>query len=79
MTRFETPGQVLLLFTGVAVITVVLMALLNVEANKRKVKGRRSPFWLHDSTVYGVPLLQVCLKRDTISSPVHIVTWSFLL
>jgi hypothetical protein len=49
MTRFETPGQVLLLFTGVAVVTVVLMALLNVEANKRKLKGRGSPFWLHCS------------------------------
>jgi hypothetical protein len=49
MTRFETPGQVLLLFTGVAVVTVVLMALLNVEANKRKMKGRRSQLWLHDS------------------------------
>jgi hypothetical protein len=42
MTRFETPGQVVLLFTGVAVVSVVLIALLNVEAKNRKMKGRRS-------------------------------------
>lgn len=41
MTRFETPGQVVLLFTGVAVVSVVLIALLNVEAKSRKMKGRR--------------------------------------
>jgi hypothetical protein len=41
MARFETPGQVVLLFTGVAVVSVVLIALLNVEAKNRKMKGRR--------------------------------------
>jgi hypothetical protein len=49
MTRFETPGQVVLLFSGVAFISVVLIALLNVEANSRKMKGRRSTVLIHDT------------------------------
>jgi hypothetical protein len=40
MTRFETPGQVILLFAGAAVISVILIVLLNVEAKNRKIKGR---------------------------------------
>jgi hypothetical protein len=41
MTRFETPGQVVLLFTGAAIISVILIALLNVEAKNRKIKGKK--------------------------------------
>jgi len=40
MTRFDSPGQVVLLFTGAAVVSVVLIALLNLEARNRKIKGR---------------------------------------
>jgi hypothetical protein len=40
MTRFETPGQIVLLLAGAAVISVILIALLNVEAKNRKIKGR---------------------------------------
>ena len=46
MTRFDSPGQVVLLFTGAAVVSVVLIALLNVEARNRKIKGRNRPFHL---------------------------------
>jgi hypothetical protein len=47
MTRFETPGQVVLLFAGAAVISVILIALLNVEAKNRKIKGRGSTVSVH--------------------------------
>jgi hypothetical protein len=40
MTRFDSPGYVVLLFTGAAVVSVILIALLNVEARNRKVKGK---------------------------------------
>jgi hypothetical protein len=40
MTRFDSAGQVVLLFTGAAVVSVVLITLLNVEARNRKIKGR---------------------------------------
>jgi len=42
MSRFESPGQVVLLFAGAAVVSVILIALLNVEAKNRKLKGRRT-------------------------------------
>jgi hypothetical protein len=46
MTRFDSPGQVVLLFTGAAVVSVVLIALLNVEARNRKIKGRNSTVFI---------------------------------
>jgi hypothetical protein len=33
---------VVLLFAGAAVVSVILIALLNVEAKNRKLKGRRT-------------------------------------
>lgn len=48
MTRFDSPGQVLLLFTGAAVVSVVLIALLNVEARNRKIKGRNSTVFVYN-------------------------------
>ncbi|XP_069692330.1 uncharacterized protein [Periplaneta americana] len=38
MSRFETPGQVVLLFACAALVSVILIALLNVEAKNRKIK-----------------------------------------
>jgi hypothetical protein len=49
MTRFDNPGQVVLLFTGAAVVSVVLIALLNVEARNRKIKGRNSTVFMNDA------------------------------
>ena len=43
MTRFETPGQVVLLFVGAAVVSVILVAFLNAEARNRKIKGKDVP------------------------------------
>jgi hypothetical protein len=72
MTRFETPGQVVLLFTGVAVISVVLIALLNVEAKNRKIKGRRSAVffctilrkWLLQSSKYKLQVYGPIFSRE---------------
>ena len=48
MTRFDSPGQVVLLFTGAVVVSVVLIALLNVEARNRKIKGRNSTVFIYN-------------------------------
>jgi hypothetical protein len=47
MTRFDSPVQVVLLFTAAAVVSVVLIALLNVEARNRKIKGRNSTVFIY--------------------------------